>query len=191
MSRPPDELSLIQRAKALDEEAIAELYRRHVQPIYRYILYRVGDPNTAQDLTAEVFLRMVEGLPKYRERGYPFSSWLYSIANARVIDYFRHQRRHPQVPIDTLILTDHATTPDAHVHEQETIQELHRALNDLTPEQQTVVILRFIEGYDINTVAQIMRKKPGAIKALQHRALARMQRFLTRLAKQGSKEQDQ
>ena len=82
----PDQ-ALIERAQQGDPEAVAGLYRQHVQAIARYIAYRVPEAQVVEDLTAEVFLRMVEGLPGYRWTGAPFEAWLYRIAAARVADY--------------------------------------------------------------------------------------------------------
>ncbi len=84
---------LIRAAQRGDEQAFGELYNAYVHDIYRYILYRVGHSETAQDLTAEVFLRVVEGLIRYQDRQIPLLAWLYRIAHARVIDYYRHMRR--------------------------------------------------------------------------------------------------
>jgi RNA polymerase sigma factor (sigma-70 family) len=88
-----NETTLIQRACQMEQSAISALYRQHVQAIYRYIYYRVGDEPTVEDLTAKVFVRAIEGLPTYEPRGVPFVAWLYRIAQARVADYFRREQR--------------------------------------------------------------------------------------------------
>ena len=93
----------IQRARQGDEKAIAALYEMHADVIYRYILYRVPTSHDAEDLTAEVFLRMVEGLPKYKITGAPFESWLYRIASARIADFYRRNKRQQETMLDERI----------------------------------------------------------------------------------------
>ena len=173
----PDEATLIQRACHMDKAAIGELYRRHVQAIYRYVTYRVGDAHLAEDLTAEVFVRAIEGLPAYEDRGVPFSSWLYSIARARVADHFRRLARTQTVPLESegvidkgFILSEtEQAAPD---------RRLRSALERLTVDQQQVILLKFVEGLSNAEIAQIMDKTEGAIKSLQHRALKTLHRLI-------------
>src|SRR5262245_9642515 len=93
---------LVVRAKADDQQAISAIYERYSPGIYRYIYYRVGDTDLAEDLRAEVFLRMIEGMGRYEDRGWPLSAWLYRIAHDRAIDSLRrHQMRSP-LPFESL-----------------------------------------------------------------------------------------
>ncbi len=175
--RPNDESRLIERAKRREPAALSELYQRHVDAIYRYIYYRVGDGATAEDLTAEVFMRVVESIDRYDDCGIPISAWLYRIAHARVYDHWRREHRRPQVEWD-----DVSTSPELTVEPPAgdvlALQHLLQALHGLKDEQQQVLVLKFLEGLDNGTIAQIMNKTEGAIKALQHRALAAMARIL-------------
>ena len=84
-----DERQLIEQARRGDRKALSELYRRHVDAVYRYVRLRVGDTTVAEDLTAEVFLRMLRDLKGYRYTNVPFVAWLYRIAYARTVDYWR------------------------------------------------------------------------------------------------------
>jgi RNA polymerase sigma-70 factor (ECF subfamily) len=173
-----DEVALVARAKQFDRAAIAELYRRYVQRVYRYVYYRMGDKSTAEDLTAEVFLRALEGLETYSYRGVPFVAWLYRIAQAKVADYYRRRaRRGETLPLDERLVSkeeDLATF----VEHQGTYKDLYAALQRLTEEQQQVVTLKFLAGLNNAEVAYVMGKTEGAVKALQHRALASLQRIL-------------
>lgn len=174
-----DEPSLIRRAKGYDPKAISELYKRHVQSIYRYIYYRVGDVNVAEDLTAEVFLKALEGLERFTYRGIPFSAWLYRIAHARVMDHFRRQARREILPLDErLVATEKG--PRAMVEAKLDHKELQSAVAQLTTDQQQVVILKFVEGLSNAEVARILGKSEGAVKSLQHRALNSLQRIMRR-----------
>ena len=174
-----DEPSLIERAKRYDPKAISELYKRHVQKIYRYIYYRVGDVNVAEDLTAEVFLRALEGLEGFTYRGIPFSAWLHRIAHARVMDHFRRRGRREHLPLDERLVAK-GKGPQATVEARLDHEELQSAIAQLTTDQQRVIILKFVEGLSNAEVAHILGKSEGAVKSLQHRALNSLQRIMRR-----------
>ena len=173
-----NESKLIRLAIAGDEAALAALYERYVDAIYRYVAYRVNDPYVAEDITADVFLRMVESLSQYEERGVPFVAWLYRISHARVIDYWRRANRRPTVPIDSL--TGHEEHSEDVAAAMDILQ--HRALRDalqnITDEQQEVLVLKFIQGLSNEEISQIVGKTIGAVKALQHRGLEALARLL-------------
>ncbi len=166
-----DERLLIQRAQRGDGDAFASLYREHVQAIYRYIYHRLNDVQLAEDLTGDVFTRALKSMSSYQDQGKPFIAWLYRIAHARVVDHYRRVDRRPQesdiedepIPVSADL--------DQNVVRKQAASALRAAITGLTDEQQQVVILRFIEGHRLETVAEIMGKNPNAIKALQHRAL--------------------
>jgi RNA polymerase sigma-70 factor (ECF subfamily) len=166
-----DEQRLIARARRGDADAFALLYRASVQAIFRYVYHRVNDAQLAEDLTGDVFTRALKGMPAYQDQGKPFIAWLYRIAHARVIDHYRRvQRRPPESDVeDEPILAPEDL--DAGMLRRQAARALREAIAGLTDEQQQVVILRFIEGHRIETVAEMMGKNANAIKALQHRAL--------------------
>ncbi len=166
-----EEQRLLRQAQRGDAEAFARLYRQNVQVIYRYIVYRVSDNALAEDLTADVFIKALEALPNYRDQGKPFIAWLYRIAHARVIDHYRRTSRRPvESDVEDEPLAD-VPNMDAAMLRRQAAYALRTAITELTEDQQQVVILRFIEGYRIEAVAQMMGKQPNAIKALQFRAL--------------------
>ncbi len=173
-----DEAELVARAKQFDRTAIAELYRRYVQRIYRYVYYWVGDEPTAEDLTAEVFLRALESLTTYSYRGVPFVAWLYRIAQARVADHHRRRaRRGEKLPLDEGLISTEENLA-ALAERRETYKDLYAALQRLTAEQRQVIVLKFVAGLKNEEIAYVLDKSEGAIKALQHRALASLQRIL-------------
>ena len=174
-----DEFSLIERAKRYDQKAISELYKRHAQSIYRYIYYRVGDVNVAEDLTADTFLKALEGLEGFTYRGIPFSAWLYRIAHARIMDHFRQQARREFLPLDERLIAT-GKGPQATVEAWLDHEELQSAIAQLTTDQQQVIILKFVEGLSNAEVARILGKSEGAVKSLQHRALSSLQRIMRR-----------
>ncbi len=174
--RAEDERDLIRRAQQGDREAFAILYDRHYTAIYNYFYYRLGDPEKAEDLTADLFVRMVEKIDRYRERGRPFLAWLYTIARNLLTDDYRRQRGE-MVPLDDLPLSD-GKNPVAEVERHLAIDCLRLALRYLTDEQQLVIIHRFLDKKPIADVAELLGKREGAIKALQHRALAALRRAI-------------
>ena len=166
-----EEQRLLQQAQRGDADAFAGLYRANVQVIFRYIVHRVNNTQLAEDLTGDVFTRALEGLPSYIDQGKPFVAWLYRIAHARVVDHYRRTERRPvesDVEDEPLPFTPDM---DEGLVRRHAAKALRSAIAELTDEQQQVVILRFVEGYSLETVAQTMGKNANAIKALQHRAL--------------------
>lgn len=180
MSGETAQTVLIQRARAGDPEAVSELYRHYVPAMTRYISYRVGDDNAVEDLTAEVFLRMLEALPRFNPTGVPFEAWLYRIAAARVADYYRQQRRRRQQPIEDDSHEEIHALPsddsplDLTLQEKEELDALRQALHHLTDEQQTILILRFVERKSHEEVAELLGKSQRAIATAQHRALKKL-----------------
>jgi RNA polymerase sigma-70 factor (ECF subfamily) len=168
---------LILRAKQGDKQAIAELYTGHVDAIYRYIWPRVRDEAIAEDLTAQVFLKALEGLPGYEPSGKPFLAWLYRIAYARVVDHWRKQERRATLPLDETLPAREPRPGELLEAEDDWITAID-LLAQLTDAQQEVVMLRFIGEMSLAEVAEIMGKTLGATKAVQHRALASLARLL-------------
>lgn len=174
-----DEARLIQRAKDGDPTAFAEIYDRYQPAIYRYIFYRVGDVATAEDLTGEVFVRLVERIDRFTYRGRPLLAWLYTIARNLVIDYQRQAGRATMLPLDEQLVAGAGDLERA-TERGLAQRRLAAALTHLTEDQRQVIILKFIEGLENAEVARILGKRVGAVKALQHRALAALRRILER-----------
>jgi RNA polymerase sigma-70 factor (ECF subfamily) len=172
-----DVQQLIQRAQKGDSNSVAQLYQLHAQAIYQYVLYRVPTTEDAEDLTAEVFVKMVEGLPNYRYTGAPFESWLYRIAAARIADWHRRSYRRPQTELSESLSSSDSAPEDNILQEQE-LETLRAALGKLSEEQQSVLVLRFIERKSHEEVAEIMAKSVTAVKTIQHRALQRLASLL-------------
>jgi RNA polymerase sigma-70 factor (ECF subfamily) len=168
---------LILQAKQGDKQAIAELYSGHVDAIYRYVWPRVRDDAVAEDLTAQVFLKALEGLPAYEPSGKPFLAWLYRIAYARVVDHWRKQERRATLPLDDTLPAREPRPGELLEAEDDWITAID-LLAQLTDDQQEVLMLRFIGEMSLSEVAETMGKTLGATKAVQHRALASLARLL-------------
>jgi RNA polymerase sigma-70 factor (ECF subfamily) len=185
--RQSEEARLVERAKRGDQKAAGELYHRHVDAIYRYVYTRVRNEAVAEDLTAQVFLSMLKGLSGYTPSDKPFLAWLYRIACARTVDYWRKQQRRQEVTLDeTWPAND--PQPDQLVDMETDWVTAIDLLAQLTDDQQDVIILRFIGEMSLAEVAEILGKSVGAIKALQHRALASMSRLLQNQETEGRDE---
>lgn len=170
---------LLERAKSYDVNALAEIYDHYEARIYSYIYHRVGSQPVAQDLTSQVFLRVLEAIQHQRTWDTSFSGWLYRIAHNLVIDHYRRRGRDSQVPIDDLpMLPSHSEDPEQAAERALTAEALRLAINRLTEEQAQVVTLRFLEGLSITEVAVAMDKTEGAIKAMQYRAVTSLRRLL-------------
>ncbi len=175
------ESRLLQRAKAYDVDALAEIYDHYEARIYSYIYHRVGNQAVAQDLTSQVFLRVLEAIQHDRTWDSSFSGWLYRIAHNLVIDYYRRRGRATQVSFEHLpTLSAHAEGPEDAAERALVAERLRLAINRLTDEQAQVVTLRFLEGMSITEVAAVAGKTEGAIKALQYRAVSSLRRILER-----------
>jgi RNA polymerase sigma-70 factor (ECF subfamily) len=171
------EHELIRRAQEGDKQAIGELYRANVDVIYRYVWARVRDDSLAEDLTAQVFLKAIEGLPTYQPSGKPFVAWLYRIAYARIVDHWRKLERRVEVPLEETLPSREPRPQELLEFEADWVMAME-LLSQLTDDQQDVVILRFIGEMSLADVAQTVGKTVGATKALQYRALASVARLL-------------
>ena len=173
-----DELALLARARKLDQDALALIHDTYYTPIFRYVAFRVGDRDTAEDLTSEVFTRLLSAL---RERTAPQNTlrgWLYGVAARVVSDYHRKHYRASEVDLDEGLIS-HDNGPAEAVEQMLTHEELKQAMRQLTEEQQHVLSLRFGYEMPIQEVARALGKSEGAIKQLQARAIAALARRMS------------
>lgn len=171
--------NVVARAQRGNPEAAGELYTRFHQNIYRYLYYRIGDLQTAEDLTSEVFLKMVRALPTYRLDGTPFEAWLFQIARNAAIDHFRRSSAHPVAYLDedlNSLEPDVDSTVEMHL----TCEGLADALGNLNENQRDVLLLRFIEGMPISATGSVLHKTDDAVKALQSKGLAALRKMLNK-----------
>jgi RNA polymerase sigma-70 factor (ECF subfamily) len=163
------ELRVVADARRGDAAALTALYEHFKQDVFRFIYYRTNDVEVAADLTGDVFEKMLKALPAYQPRR-PFAAWLFQIARNRVIDHWRRQQAHQDVPLDER-LPSADVSPEQMVEQQLTVERLVRALPYLTVDQRDVLILRYVVGMRIRSVATTMKKSEGAVRMLQQRAL--------------------
>jgi len=167
----------ITRAQTGDTHVIGMLYERYHTGIFRYLYYRVGDRQTAEDLTSEVFLRMLRFLPAYRPQNVSFQAWLFQIARNLAIDHHRQMLVRNPVRLEE-DLTAGNDDPAVATEHGLTSQSLRKALNRLTDEQRDVIVMRFVTAMPVAEVAQALHKSEAAIKGLQRRALIALREIL-------------
>jgi RNA polymerase sigma-70 factor (ECF subfamily) len=166
-----DDLVLAQAARG-DNEAFGVLYERYVGRIYNYIYYRTGNTYDAEDLTERVFYRAMRHIVNYRDRGLPFSAWLYRIAHNLVANWHRDNSRRKEIPLDEGIVGHpHNEHPEHELLLAEERERLMRVIRCLPPERQQLLILKFVEHLSNAEIGKIMGRTEGAVKSLYHRTL--------------------
>jgi len=171
---------LVERAQKGDREALEELYLMHFDRIYSYLQMTVGNRHDAEDLTNQTFVKMIESIERFQWRKVPISAWLFRIAHNLAMDHFRAHRRwqpeeEPPEPEDSAELSA----------EEEALHSIGRQsmlamIEGLSKDQQQVLTLKFVFNFPNGDVATILGKTEGAVKSLQHRALASLQRELAK-----------
>jgi RNA polymerase sigma-70 factor (ECF subfamily) len=159
----------------LDQQSIGAIYDKYFSEIYRYVLYRIGDPTLAEDIASDVFVRLLEAVQGGRSPQTNLKGWLIGTASHVVTDHLRRKYRRPEEEISES-MPDRGPSLTAEVDQREQNRMVNDAYAQLTPEQQHVLALRFGQGYSLEETAAFMNKNVNAVKALQFRALAALQR---------------
>ncbi len=172
-----DEADLLSKAREYDQAALGALYDAYSLRIFNYVYRRLGNVTLAEDLTATVFLRMLEAIRSSKAWQTSFSGWLYRIAHNLVVDHFRSGLQDKDVPLDGRPLASDERPADI-AERSLTHLRLRQAIAQLTEEQSLVITLKFLEGMSNAEVGRIVGKSEGAIKSLQFRALAALRRIM-------------
>jgi RNA polymerase sigma-70 factor (ECF subfamily) len=169
---------LVERAQAGDREAFGEIYERVAPKVYSYLYHHTnGRAQLAEDLVEEVFVKVLEKLDRYHDRGLPFISWVYRISHNHLVDYFRTLPKQGIISVeDCFGLAEERA--ERSLDEALTNNELARALQRLTEDQRRVIVLRFLQGMNIAETARIIGKSEDAVKKLQSRGLLGLRRAL-------------
>ena len=168
---------LIRRAQDGETIVVSEIYDRYQRSIFRYLYYRVGDQQTAEDLTSEVFLRMIEKISMYQEQRTSFQAWLFQIARNLSIDHYRKMKARNTASLEE----DHpemGEQPLELINRELTSEKLCQALVELPGNQRDVIVMRFVVGMPILEVAETLHKTEDSIKGLQRRALIALKEIL-------------
>ena len=174
------ENELIQKAQDGDAEAFGLLYERHAPAVFRFIYSHLDNRLDAEDLTDDVFLRVWRSLSKFRDQGVPFVAYLFRIARNALIDHYRRSKNghHLESTIEDKVIVDTCPDPGELAIAKMEHQELRQMLESLRDDYRMVIILRFLSDLSPDETAQVMGKSTGAIRVLQHRALAALRKLL-------------
>jgi len=173
----PSDGDLIRRTQSGDREAFGELYRRYLSPIYGYIRLRVGSERDAEDLTEMVFMKSLEALGRYEDRGAPFAAFLYKVARHLVVDSYRS--RPEALPLEVAeARPDGQPGAETNLVQRERGREAMSALARLAEPHQEVIRLRVLLGLPTETAANWMGRSPAAIRVLLHRALRALRKVM-------------
>lgn len=169
------EPSELDRLRRLDPQAVALVYDRYFPEVYRYVRYRLTDDLLAEDIASDVFIRLLEAVRARRGPSTNLRGWLIGTARHMVTDHIRRIYHRPAEALSEELIADGLQVPEE-VEEREQRRALLKSLVELTDEQQHLMALRFGQGYSLEETAAIMEKSVNAVKAMQFRALAALQR---------------
>ena len=170
-----DEQRLIESAKDGDQNAFGHLYELYFERVYRYVQSLLGEYSDAEDVTADVFIKVMRALPKYNERG-QFSAWLLRIARNETFNYIKKRKRRREMPLlENITIQD---DPEVEIEERELLEKTFQAMNYLTDLQREVLTLRFGEDLSIKETTELMGRSTQAVKYLQVSALRALRRQL-------------
>lgn len=175
-----EDAALARRAGSGEAEAFGVLYDRYVDAVYRYVFYRVRNEAEAEDVTSEVFMRALRAIPKYEPRQ-AFLAWLYRIARNAVIDRSRRRATRQQVTFEDALAhpnADQVVNPDEGLLAGSDASAVRKAMQQLTPLQQEILVLRYVEGYDTKTISKLVGKRDGTIRGIEFRALAALRQLI-------------
>ena len=168
--------ALVNKARTGDKEALTKLYGIFREKIYRYVFFKCGNHADAEDITNEVFLRMIQSIANFRWKGIGFSSWLFKIASNLFIDYYRNKSRSNTESIkekDYIGETNWEQISEF-LDNRDLFHAIYRDTDDLTDLQKEVVNLRFIADLSLKETAEAMSKNVNSIKAIQHAAIKKL-----------------
>lgn len=164
---PGDEQALVERART-NRDDFGQLYERHFGRVYSYLYYRVGNRQDAEDLAARVFVQALSHLADFNPEGGSFSGWLMTIAHNLSANWFRDQARRRAAPLEAA--GDPVETRDVFSPVEES-DAIVRRIRGLPPEQQHIILLRYVEGLSHAEIARIVGRSEGAVRVQLHRSL--------------------
>ncbi|MFA6136281.1 MAG: sigma-70 family RNA polymerase sigma factor [Candidatus Paceibacterota bacterium] len=184
LSKKENEKDLAERAIMGEAPAFGLLYDRYQPGIFRFIYLKVGHREEAEDLTHQVFLSAWQNINSFKDQGLPISSWLYRIARNKVIDHYRTKKNLIDIEKVTEEVVVEEKAGEETIKKME-IEVVYQSLSKLTPDQQEIIILRFVEELSYEEISKIIGKNQGAIRVLQFRAIRKLKKMI------GKKENNQ
>ena len=175
---PKDPQSIFARGSELDQKALAAIHDEYFPAVYRYVHYRLDDEKLVEDISSEVFLRFLSAVRRRGSDIRDIRAWLLGTAANLINDHLRRKYRSQDEDLEDHEFLPGGPPPEWTVESHDQVRQVHRALRNLTSDQQQVISLRFLLDYSVEETAQIMRKTAGAVKVLQFRALGSLRRIL-------------
>jgi RNA polymerase sigma-70 factor (ECF subfamily) len=169
---------IVDAARAGSDAALSELYTLYFPRVYRYILARTGNSYDAEDLTEEVFMKVLEAIERFEWREAPFSAWLFRIAHNAVISQRRKDgARGRSAPLTEGLALD-SQGPDELVENRLALRDIMDAAQKLPEAQRQVIAFRFGAGLSVAETARAMNKGEGNVKVIQHKAIAKLREMV-------------
>jgi RNA polymerase sigma-70 factor, ECF subfamily len=175
---PGESWNLVHAAQQGDTEAFAKLYDRYVDVVYRYVLFRIGDRELAEDVTSETFLRALRRIGSVSYQGRDVGAWFVTIARNLVFDHVKSSRFRLEVTTAEVDAQRIESGPEQEVLAKVTTAALLECVERLGDDQRECIVLRFLQGLSVAETAAVMNRNEGAVKALQHRAVRRLAQLL-------------
>ena len=172
------EQDLVARAVQGDADAFSELYESNFDRVYRYLYVRLGNQAEAEDLTQEVFAKVLEAIGSFQWRNAPFASWLFRIAHNKMIDHIRREKRIERVDSDETVLSLDDPDPAEIAEHNLQLEKVRHNIGRLSPAQREVIWLRFGAGLSTTEVASALGKSTGTVKALQYNGIASLRKLM-------------
>jgi RNA polymerase sigma-70 factor (ECF subfamily) len=175
-----DEGIVVEAAKRGDQDALGELYEHYFPPVYRYVASRLVSTEDAEDVTEEIFLRVIHNLGSFSWRGLPFGAWIFRIAHNEVVSHVRRQKTRATTVELTELIPDSAQDHALVVEFELTMEAVKKATGSLPEAQRQVIALRFGAGLTVAETAEALKKTENNVKVLQHKAIAKLQQLVRR-----------
>jgi RNA polymerase sigma-70 factor (ECF subfamily) len=174
-----DDDQLIALAAGGDRQSFGQLYERYALRVFRHAQFLTGDPVLAEDVTAQVFLKALEAIPRYESRGVPFVAWLLRITCNMVINHRKSAKNngHSQIP-ENIEATGTFFSPEDSCEVKVDGERVWREVRKLPCEQRQVIVMRFIDDLGYPDIAHVLGKTVGAVRVIQFRALANLRGML-------------
>lgn len=166
-----DEDAQLVRAAQRNPAEFRAIYQKWLTPLYRYFYFRVGNQKDAEDLTAQLFLKVFEDLPRYRENG-RFSAWLFTLAYHRAVDFYRRQK--PEVELDAAALRSDGADLLGQAAQGEALTEVIQLLRGLPEDDQELIRLRFVADLSYREIGQVLNRSEGAVRKAVTRLIERL-----------------
>lgn len=168
---------LIKKAGQGNPEAFGKIYAKFLDKIYRFVFFRTGKKEDAEDLTEQIFIKIWEGLRKYKQNQVPFEAWIFRIARNHIIDYYRKNKNHTSLD-SAKDLKDGAVGPERIVERKMMHEEVLEKMKLLPGSYQEIIILKFIEEKENTEISAILRKPKEHVRVLQSRALKALRKVM-------------